>query len=159
MPSKGRGFFTFVSTHRLHARMAAMLKAFEDADHPATRFDLVRAMYPEAARSREESRKADHKSERMVKSALRNNFIRRLSIKTVSTKPLNDESDRRRHKESMYVLEPDGERYVYMYDKYMSSLGRKAVPKLYERGPNYEANLRKVNRRRVLRSRRERGLD
>jgi hypothetical protein len=159
MPARGKGFYTFVADSRLHGRMARVLRAFGGPDRPCPRFGIVSALYPEAASSVAEADKCKHNSERIIQSAMRNGFIRKLAIKTNTTRPLTKESDHRRIKESLYVLCPGGERYLAMYDKYMRSLSSERRPKLYERGPNYERNLRKVNMRRLRKSRRDRGLE
>jgi hypothetical protein len=89
MKRSGQGFFALPRRDYRHERMALLIRSMPE-DRPVGSWGLVRILL----HGREESltvKQAKHLCERMIASAERNGFIRRLPVKAASKAPIPDE--------------------------------------------------------------------
>jgi hypothetical protein len=113
---KGQPFFSIAMPHPVHRRMTRMLRAFgADGEFARSRWELTCAVVGEERALSLGWTKAKHLSERIIASAERNGFMRRLPVLTLAKYPTQDD---RRHGELSYVITEDGLSFRERQDKY-----------------------------------------
>lgn len=125
--------------------MAQLLSAIP-VDTAVTTWTIVEHMVGKDRTLELGAKKSRHLCERMLKTAEREGFTRRMPVKAVSSVPatLSNKSDKAVHKELLWTITPDGIAFLTRYNRL-----KNYVPRESNRSANYkklEANRRRVER-------------
>jgi len=117
---KGQGFFSIPQAHRVQRRMSELLGIFT-RERPVSVWEMTCAVLGEGRALSLGRRKATHLCERIVRSAERNSFIRRLPLRLP---PGRGEPVVKRgfNRALAYTITEEGELFLKSYRSYMEDM-------------------------------------